>query len=211
MNSGVLLGDSVLDNAAYVRGGPDVTAQLNSMLPAGWMAHLRAVDGSVARDVPRQTRGLPEGTSRLVVSAGGNDALGHAGILQERVGSFAEALTRLADMADGFQRDYARMLDEVLSLSVPTAVCTVYYPQFPDAHLQRLAVTALTMFNDCILREAFRRGLPLLDLRLICDEAADYANPIEPSVRGGDKIAAAILRLVTEHDFGRRRTEVFPR
>jgi hypothetical protein len=114
-------------------------------------------------------------------------------------------------MADGFQRDYARMLDEVLSLSVPTAVCTVYYPRFPDAQLQRLAVTALTVFNDCITREAFRRGLPLLDLRLICDEAADYANPIEPSVRGGQKIAAAILRLVTEHDFGRRRTEVFPR
>ena len=211
MNGVVLLGDSVFDNAAYVRGGPDVTAQLNAVLPAGWAAHLRAVDGSVTRDVPRQARGLPAGTSRLVVSVGGNDALGHAGILQERVGSFAEALTRLADMGDGFQRDYRRMLDEVLSLSVPTAVCTIYYPQFPDADLQRLAVTALTVFNDCITREAFLRGLPLLDLRLICDEEADYANPIEPSVRGGEKIAAAILRLITEHDFSRRRTEVFPR
>jgi hypothetical protein len=211
MRTLVLLGDSVFDNAAYVRGGPDVTAQLNAILPAGWTARLKAVDGSVTRDVPRQARGLPAGTRRLVVSAGGNDALGHVGILQEKLGSFAEALGRLADIGDEFQRDYRRMLDEVLSLSVPTAVCTVYYPQFPDAHLQRLAVAALTVFNDCILREAFRRGLPLLDLRLICDEEADYANPIEPSVRGGEKIAAAILRLVTEHDFGRRRTEVFPK
>ena len=211
MSTLVLLGDSVFDNAAYVRGGPDVTTQLKAMLPAGWMAHLRAVDGSVTSEIARQTRRLPAGTSHLVVSVGGNDALGHVGILQEKVGSFAEALTRLADIGDEFQRDYARMLDGVLSLFVPTAVCTIYYPQFPDADLQRLAVTALTVFNDCIMREAFQRGLPLLDLRLICDEEADYANPIEPSVRGGAKIAAAILRLVTEHDFTRRRTEVFPR
>jgi hypothetical protein len=211
MNSVVLLGDSVFDNAAYVRGGPDVTTQLNALLPAGWTAHLRAVDGSVTRDVKRQARGLPAGTSHLVVSVGGNDALGHVGILQERLDSFAEALRRLADIGDEFQRDYARMLDEVLRLSLPTAVCTVYYPQFPDAYLRRLAVTALTVFNDCIIREATLRGLPLLDLRLICDGEEDYANPIEPSVRGGEKIAAAILRLITEHDFNRRRTEVFPK
>jgi hypothetical protein len=29
----------------------------------------------------------------------------------------------------------------------------------------------------------------------VCDADADYANPIEPSVRGGAKIAAVIARL----------------
>ena len=72
-----------------------------------------------------------------------------------------------------------------------------------------LVVTALTVFNDCITREAFARGLPLIDLRLLCDQKEDYANPIEPSVRGGEKIAAAIARLVAEHDFSRRHSEVF--
>ena len=38
--------------------------------------------------------------------------------------------------------------------------------------------------------EAFARRLPMVDLRLICDEDADYANPIEPSVQSGRKIAA---------------------
>jgi len=32
-------------------------------------------------------------------------------------------------------------------------------------------------------------------LRLICDEDADFANPIEPSARGGAKIAQAISRF----------------
>ena len=45
---------------------------------------------------------------------------------------------------------------------------------------------------------AFTRGLPLVDLRLICDQDEDYANPIEPSVRGGEKIAAAIAGLMIQ-------------
>jgi hypothetical protein len=91
------------------------------------------------------------------------------------------------------------------------AICTIYNPRYPDPRLQRLAVTGLTVFNDAIIRQAFARGLPLIDLRLVCDQDADYANPIEPSVRGGAKIAAAIARLVTEHDFARRRAEAFVR
>src|SRR6266498_225084 len=59
------------------------------------------------------------------------------------------------------------------------------------------------------LREAFLAGVPLLDLRLICDEDADYANDIEPSVAGGEKITSAILKLIAECDFLRHRTEVF--
>jgi hypothetical protein len=58
------------------------------------------------------------------------------------------------------------------------------------------------VFNDCITRAAFSRGLPVIDLRLICDQDEDYANPIEPSVRGGEKIAAAIAGLVIEPSYG---------
>jgi hypothetical protein len=67
------------------------------------------------------------------------------------------------------------------------------------------------VFNDAITRQAFARGLPVIDLRLVCDDDADYANPIEPSSQGGDKIVHAIARLLAEHDFSRRRTEVFVR
>jgi hypothetical protein len=77
--------------------------------------------------------------------------------------------------------------------------------------MQRLAVAGLTIFNDAIARQAFARGLPLIDLRLVCNEDADYANPIEPSSHGGDKIVRAVARLLREHDFSRRRTEVFVR
>jgi hypothetical protein len=100
------------------------------------------------------------------------------------------------------------MLAEVLAHELPTAICTIYYPCFPDPALQKIAVAGLTVFNDCIIRAAVAHGIPLLDLRFVCTEQGDYANPLEPSAQGGEKIAQAIVRLVG-HDFSSIRTEVF--
>jgi lysophospholipase L1-like esterase len=204
----VLLGDSVFDNAAYVAGGPDVLEQLRERLPAGWRATLRAVDGSVIASIERQLRQLPPEGSHLVISIGGNDALRQAGVLDETARSMADALERLAAIRDEFAQDYGAMLDRVLARGLPTAVCTIYDPRFPDPRRRRSAATGLTVLNDCITRAAFARGLSLIDLRLICDRDEDYANAIEPSVRGGAKIAAAIAALVTDHGGARRRSEV---
>jgi lysophospholipase L1-like esterase len=205
----VLLGDSIFDNAAYIAGGPDVITQLQQGLPHGWKATLRAVDGSLTAGVHNQLYRLPEEASHLIISAGGNDALGHLSILNESVCSTAETLERLAGIAEQFERRYSSMLEAVLRQGLPTVVCTIYYPNFPDRAFQRIAVTALTVFNDVILRQACMAGVAVLDLRLICSSPADYANPIEPSVRGREKIAAGIVQILKEHDFQRRRTALF--
>ncbi len=208
----VLLGDSVFDNGAYVgRGEPDVVRQLRARLPAGWGATLAAVDGAVADSVRRQLERVPAGATHLVVSVGGNDALRRQDVLGAPARSVADALLALAEARDGFAHGYRAMLDAVLARGLPTALCTVYDPRFPDPARQRVAVAGLTLFNDVITREAFVRGLPLVDLRLVCSEDADYANPIEPSARGGAKIAGAIAELVAGHDFARRRSAVFAR
>ncbi|MFS0698368.1 hypothetical protein AB6N24_00160 [Cellulomonas sp. 179-A 4D5 NHS] len=51
---------------------------------------------------------------------------------------------------------------------------------------------ALALFNDVLTRAAYARGVAVLDLRLVCAEDADFANPIEPSAHGGRKIARTI-------------------
>jgi len=198
----VLLGDSIFDNAAYVAGAPAVVEQVRRKLPAGFGATLAAVDGSRMHDVPRQLGGVPDDATHLVLSVGGNDVLGDSDFLDAPARSNAEALLGLAEIGDRFERGYRAVLAEVLSRRLPTAICTIYYPRFPDPTLQKLAVTALTVFNDCIVRAAFVHGLPLLDLRLICDERGDYANPIEPSAQGGEKIARAILEFVKQGPAG---------
>jgi lysophospholipase L1-like esterase len=204
----VLLGDSIFDNAAYTGGAPDVVGQLRRRLPDGSEATLLAVDGGTTEDVREQLRLLPAGATHLIVSAGGNDALGHIDFLGAPAGTTAEALLGLADIAAEFERRYHGMLTEVLAHDLPTAICTIYYPRFPDATLQRIAVTALTVFNDCIIRAALIHGTPLLDLRFVCTEEGDYADPIEPSAQGGEKIARSIVEMV-ERGFTGGRIEVF--
>jgi lysophospholipase L1-like esterase len=207
----VLLGDSVFDNGAYVAGGPDVAAQLREVLPEGWRATLLAQDGAVIDSVQRQFERLPAHASHLVISAGGNDALREIGLLEESARSVAEALDRLADIAERFANRYAAMLDRAQAHGLPVAVCTIYDGRLPDPRRRRQAVIALTALNDCITRQTFARALPLIDLRLICDQDEDYANPIEPSVRGGQKIAGAISAFVTRHEDTHGRAEVFIR
>jgi lysophospholipase L1-like esterase len=204
----VLLGDSIFDNAAYVGNAPDIVRQVQRRLAHGSKATLRAVDGGTTEDVREQLRHLPADATHLIVSAGGNDALGSIGFLEAPAGSTAEALLGLAEIAAGFERRYHDMLNEVLAHGLPTAICTIYYPRFPDTTLQKIAVTGLTVFNDCITRAAFVHRIPLLDLRFICTEEGDYADPIEPSSQGGEKIARAIAEML-EHGFASDRTKVF--
>jgi hypothetical protein len=193
----VLLGDSVFDNAAYVGSAPDVVEQLRQLLPQGLRASLHARDGASIADIPSQLAALPKDGTHLAISIGGNDALMSAGALEEAARSMAGALERLEQLRARFQQAYAQMLDDVLSRRLATVVCTIYEPRYPDLRLRRLAATALTLLNDAISREAFARGVALIDLRLICNEDADFANPIEPAARGGAKIARAIASFVT--------------
>jgi hypothetical protein len=116
----------------------------------------------------------------------------------------------LAEAQDRFTRDYEDMLETVLSVELPTAVCTIYDTP-PSAPQHRIIKSALSLFNDRITRAAFSRGLPLIDLRLICNEEGDYANPIEPSVQGGAKMAAAIANLLTGGQDGAPRSQVVAR
>lgn len=188
----VLLGDSIFDNAAYVGGGPDVVAQLQEELPPEWRATLCAVDGAVVQDVASQLSRVPRTATELVLSVGGNDALGFVDILERPARSFGEVLDALATIGEEFAGRYRSMLSKVLELGLPVTICTIYNGNLPDPAFQRRAQTALTIFNDGILRIAAAEGLPTIELRNICTEAGDYANPIEPSVQGGRKIARAI-------------------
>src|SRR5215471_11100938 len=154
----VLLGDSIFDNAAYVAGGPDVRSQLEALLPPDWRVTLLAVDGHRTQDVALQLQRLPADASHLVMSVGGNDALDHLDFLSSTARSVADALGRLAVIAEAFERAYHQIVCSILQHHLPTALCTIYYPRFPDQELQQLAITALTVFNDAIIREAFLAG-----------------------------------------------------
>jgi hypothetical protein len=186
-----LLGDSIFDNAAYTSGQPDVITHLRSLLPAGWEATLVAVDGSTTNELEAQLRLVPAGVTDLVIAVGGNDALLNTDMLDLPVTSTAHALGIFARRQASFAAGYTAAIDAALRLKLPTTVCTIYNGFFDPVQAQRVNV-ALAMFNDVILRTAFARSLPVIDLGLVCTESSDYVDEIEPSGSGGLKIARMI-------------------
>ena len=190
-----LLGDSIFDNRAYTNGDPDVVTHLRSMLPDGWTATLHAVDGATVAGLPRQVATLPANPSHLVVAIGGNDALQNIDLLDLKVRSSGEAFLICADRLAAFERDYRAAVDRLACLGRPLTLCTIYNGAL-NGDTARAARIGLMLFNDVILRTAFERRADVIDLRSVCSDAADYANPIEPSGVGGRKIAAAIAVAV---------------
>jgi hypothetical protein len=205
----VLLGDSIFDNGSYVPDEPAVIAQLLHALPDGWRATLLAVDGATAAEVSDQLSGLPRDATHMFVSAGGNDALNEITMLEQTVRTVAEAERVVAHVQTRFRRHYESMVEDVLARGRAAVLCTVYdaIPELPDE-----ARVALTAFNDVILRTAFRARVPVIDLRLVTVDEADYSalSPIEPSARGGEKITRLIAHVATCHDFSKESTVVYP-
>jgi hypothetical protein len=183
---------------------------VRNRLPDGWHATLLAVDGSVINDVYRQLDALPDDATQLVLSAGGNDALSEAGALRETVKTVGQGLRLIADVCDRFEGDYRRLLGAIRDRGLAAGVCTIYNPSLPDAIPQREVVAALGLFNDVIIRVAREFQFPVLELRAVCTEAADFVAQIEPSLQGGAKIAEAICQYFVGHDFDRRQTVIFP-
>jgi len=204
----VLLGDSIFDNARYVPGHPPVVEQLRAALPRGWLATLLAVDGDMTTHVGDQLANLPAGATHLVASAGGNDALGQSSILSQPARTVGEALSVLENVRDRFGASYRAMLRALTAVGKPAAVCTVY-DSIPG--LRPADQTALAIFNEVILREAFQARLPVIDLRIVCNRESDYSqvSPIEPSAAGGAKITRVIAELVSTHDFGTGRSTIY--
>ena len=186
----ILLGDSIFDNGIYVEPGQaDVTDHLQRKIAdTDWTLDQRAVDGAVVSSALDQlsSKSISK-PSTFVMSAGGNDALGHVGeILQLKISDFH-------GIKEDFRSRYVKTLNAILSYEQPLIVCTIYNPKYPDNEMQVMAEAGLSFFNDVITQEALRLELPIIDLREVCASKESFANPIEPSEIGGDLITNAIL------------------
>ncbi len=191
----MLIGDSIFDNAAYTGGEPDVASHLKSLMADGARATMAAVDGATVSGLSAQLRLIPKDTTHIVVSIGGNDALANIDLLSMRAASSAEVLTTFATRVGAFERRYRSAIAEVMSQRVPVTVCTIYNGAL-EKDIATIARLALALFNDVILRAAVEHRIDVIELRAICTEPSDYANPIEPSGSGGLKIAHAIDQAV---------------
>ena len=149
----------------------------------------------------------------------------HIDSFAESVSNIGEAFDSFNERMEDFEKIYVKMLTNVSNRKLKTTLCTIYNPCFEHNDMERLtymlppnpnikklqkrSVTALPIFNNIIFQEAFNFGIPIMDLRLIFNDKADYANPIEPSVVGGMKMARIIKEIVETHDFSIDQTKVY--
>jgi lysophospholipase L1-like esterase len=198
-NNVVLLGDSILDNRPYTAPEPDTAAHLQARLGEDWSVDLVARDGATMRDMPRQLELAPGRSATAVLSIGGNDLLGHVGLLtRPSSAGAASVLEEILAIADDFGGRYENIARAVAARFERTVVCTIYEVQLEPPNMARLARVPLGVMNDRIIRTAARLGLDVLELREVCAEPSDFVLQIEPSSSGAAKIAAAIAAVLRQ-------------
>jgi lysophospholipase L1-like esterase len=194
-----LLGDSIIDNAGYLRPGePDVASQL-----ASHTVVKHAIDGAKSGDVLARQVAEVERAEHIVLSAGGNDAMAQIHLLEDPVQQCAkDVLVRLWSIREEFQRSYAALLARLALTRRPVLVLTVYNPCFHahgfGAAYHQAAESAVSIINDVVQQEARHRLFDILELRTLFNDPADYVNPIEPSAIGGAKLANSMSDWVSE-------------
>ena len=211
-----LLGDSIIDNAPYVqKNEKDVASHLNSMYKSSPQINIynRAVDGHTMKDLldtQLSDEGLNEATN-IVVSIGGNDLLGNLYFLIDAMGLyqgeeskvFKRTTTRNKSFEDTYfeiikpmQQEYESVVANLSNYRAKLLLCTVYEGDLVDSDEFNDVVysskTMLSIFNDLVYRTAQKYNAEVLELRDIFVSSEDYANPIEPSHIGGEKLAKAI-------------------
>jgi len=191
----VLLGDSIIDNKAYVGDDPSVIEHLATLIKRKGAIKLLARDGSTTREVSQQLKQIPDDVTHLVLSVGGNDIIQVMDKLNKEVPNVASALLVVSEIHKAFKDSYIGLVKEIADYRCTLLAMTIYedIPELPE-HLKAL----IRIFNDTIRAEALRIGGIIVDLPLICVMPEDYSSlsPIEPSSIGGAKIAAAIAKAV---------------
>ena len=209
-----LLGDSTIDNGAWTGGGDSVHQQVVALLP---QTTLCAQDGALLSAIPQQAAKAPKKTSHFLVSVGGNDCLSGVNVTSRSVQSVEEGLDAIQAFTASFEEEYARTVEELIEVvghDKHIILCSVYNPCFGPFGVTTLTQTAanvsVALIADAILRVATRLRLPVIDWRRVMTQVIDFANPIEPSSVGGQKMAQVLVDVVSKHDFSSKTCIIYP-
>ena len=204
----------------------DVVSHLNSMFKCGpqIIINNRAVDGHTMKDLldnQLSDEGLNEAT-HIVTSIGGNDLLQNISFLQ-MTSKLSEVMDKNArigkwgarelnpsrnkvfeetyfEIIKPMQQEYESIVANLSNYRAKLLLCTVYEGDLVDSDefsdVIYSSKTMLSIFNDLVYRTAQKYNAEVLELRDIFVTSEDYANPIEPSHRGGKKFAKEIVRWI---------------
>jgi hypothetical protein len=199
----VLLGDA-LQNINLGEGPPEIALVPRPRNP--WkLTVLQPPQVLLQGRVPA----IPGDASHIGICIDGGWAIETSGLLQAGAQSVRDALDTLAAAADEFESVFARLIAAAAETGVPTIVCTLVPARYLEPSHERVAATALAIFNDRVLRRAFAARLSIVELRLVCDEDGDYASETLLSSAGVRKVANVARSALYEISREPGRTRVY--
>jgi hypothetical protein len=181
----VLIGDSILNNSAYVSADQSVPDLLSKKMN-GYTIYNFAKDGATLNDCYTQldkiSLELNNSNTYIFLSCGGNN------ILNSRQRIYPKAITNLFNQ-------YSELIESIKT-RVPNAslyVLNLYYPT--DGHYKSYHKT-IKQWNRLLEDNVSNLGYTLIPISSLLVLEEDFAYGIEPSFKGGQKIVDAISNTV---------------
>ena len=201
MNKVTLLGDSIIDNKVYVESDElSVLEHLENISDHEFLQI--ALDGATTAHVlTSQLQHVTDDDTHTVLSIGGNDLLNNINFLtQDLRYSPNLVLEQLKDMLSPISKNYEAIVEKLTEFRATPLLCTIYEGDLVGSDefdsIAESARSMISFLNDSIYRIGSRYNVDVLELREIFVTSEDYANPIEPSHKGGKKFAKQIVRWV---------------
>ena len=183
-----------------------------------------AVDGDTMLQLEKNhlDSNLLLGATHIVVSIGGNDLLYNISFLQS-TSKLSKVMGKGAmigkwgakelnpsrnkvfeetyfEIIEPFKKQYETIVANLSNHRANLLLCTVYEGDLVDSDefsdVSNSSKTMVSIFNDIVYRVANKFNADVLELRDIFTSSDDYANPIEPSHIGGEKLAQSIVRWI---------------
>lgn len=180
----VLIGDSILNNSAYVSANKSV-ADLLSKKMVGNTIYNFAKDGATINDCYAQldkiSTELNNSNTSIIVSCGGNNILGSRSL-------------KTTDMNNLFNQ-YSELLKSIKT-RVPNAslyVLNLYTPT--NSHYVSYH-TAINQWNQLLEDNKSSLQYKIINISSLLVTDEDFTYNIEPSEKGGKKIVEAILHIL---------------
>ena len=178
-----LLGDSILNNAGYVRKkytvGNIIKKTYHKTIV---LAEDNATIATTKEQINKLKRLYPNfdsSNSYIFLSVGGNDILqsGHTAAVEELFNK------------------YKQLVDTLLNSfgNATIALITIYYPQAP---LYKKYYRSIEQWNGLLAAYAQKKNLNLIMVDRKLKDKRDFIHDIEPSQKGSQIIANAILRNI---------------
>jgi hypothetical protein len=185
----VLLGDSILDNQLYVSSEKSVVKLIEERNSGETYCYAR--DGAKIANVFKQIDFIPSGmNASIFLSVGGNDILTH-------FDGCDQCFTNV-HMNNFLDSTFALYKDLVKSIGIRSPNNKIYLLDiyYPNSEKYRVYYPIVSKWNDMLYAFASTEKNVANVIRIsdLLTRDDDFSSDIEPSSKGGYKIAGGILR-----------------